>query len=180
MERRHQLLIALAVAAFVAAIWSFVLLHNPVQQTLDQRVQNVASQLKCPVCQGESVASSQATIALQMRGVIRQQLQDGRSEQEVIQYFQASYGDSIMWSPPWQGFTLLAWLVPIALLLGGAILLFFVLREWRSLPPGGAIAGDAELAQIDEAELAAYRAELERELAEDDPTFSRRSGMEAY
>ncbi len=180
MKQRRSLLLALAMVAIVAAVWSFVLLRNPPQQTLDQRVQAVASQLKCPVCQGESVASSQATIAQQMRGVIRQQLQAGRSEQEVIQYFQASYGAAIVWSPPWQGFTLLAWLVPIVLLFGGVILLFFVLREWRALPPGGTAAEDAELAHVDEAELSLYRAELERELSDDDPIFTRRSGMEAY
>jgi cytochrome c-type biogenesis protein CcmH len=180
MKQRRPLLIALAMAAIVAAIWSFVLLHNPARQTLDQRVQDVGSQLKCPVCQGESVASSQATIAQQMRGVIRQQLQAGKSEQEVMQYFQASYGDSIVWSPPWQGFSLLAWLAPMALLLGGAILLFFVLREWRALPPGDTTADDAALAHVDEAELGVYRAELERELSEDDPIFTRRGGMEAH
>jgi cytochrome c-type biogenesis protein CcmH len=175
MKQARPLLIALAVVAVVAAIWSYVLLHDPARQTLDQRVQAVASQLKCPVCQGESVASSPATLAQQMRGVIRRQLQAGRSEQQVIQYFQNSYGASIVWSPPWQGFTLLAWLVPMLLLGVGALLLLSVLRGWRR----AAAPAEVELAQVDEAELAAYRAELERELAEDDPTFIPQSGLEA-
>ncbi len=180
MQQRRSLLIVLAVAAIVAAIWCYVLLQNPPQQTLDQRVKAVASQLKCPVCQGESVADSPSTLAQQMRGVIRQQLQAGKSEQEVIQYFQASYGASIVWSPPWQGFSLLAWLVPMALLLGGAIALVFVFREWRALPPSDTTTDDVVLAHVDEAELAAYRAELERELADDDPIFTRQSRMEAH
>jgi cytochrome c-type biogenesis protein CcmH len=174
MKQRRPLLIGIAVAAVVGAIWIGVLLQNPPRQTLDQRARSVAAQLKCPVCQGESVADSPSAIAQQMRGVIRQQLQSGKSEQEVIAYFQARYGEQIVWSPPWQGFSLLAWLAPIGLLLGGAILLFFILRDWRALPPGdGKGAHQAELAYVDEAELATYRALLEEELADEDPIFAR-------
>src|SRR3989475_7709338 len=173
MRQRRPLILVLAVASIVAATWFYVFLHNPAQQTLDQRVHDVASQLKCPICQGESVADSPSLLAQQMRGVIRQQLQSGKSEQEVIQYFQDRYGSQIVWSPPWQGFALLAWLVPIALLLGGALMLFFILRGWhrmaRSSPTG---EDDPELANVDEAELKRYRAQLERELAADDPLFA--------
>src|SRR5579864_9649129 len=112
---KHQRpLIILAIIILIAAIWSFITLNAARNETLDQRVHDVASQLKCPVCQGESVADSPSTISQQMRAVIRQQLQSGKSEQEVIQYFVDRYGEQIVWSPPWQGFTLLAWLVPIA------------------------------------------------------------------
>ena len=143
--------------------------------TLEGRVRSVGLQLRCPACQGESVADSTSQLAQQMRGVIRQQLQSGKSEQEVIQYFRDSYGDQIVWSPPWQGFTLLAWLVPIGLLLAGIIMLFFVLRDWRALAP----AGDAAPANIDEADLAFYRTQLEQELAADDPIFTPQSRTEA-
>ena len=179
MKQKRPLLIVLAVVAIVAATWSYVLLQNPQQQTLDQRVQQVAAQLKCPVCQGESVADSPSLISQQMRGVIRQQLQSGKSEQEVIAYFQARYGDQIVWSPPWQGFSLLAWLVPIALLLGGLLLMAFVLRDWRSVPSSETSSHDAELTNIDEADLAGLRALLEQELAADDPIFARHTGTEA-
>src|SRR5438093_10225890 len=116
MKQQRLLLIFIAVVAIVAATWSYVFLQNPPRQTLDQRVQHIASQLKCPICQGESVADSPSQLAQQMRGVIRRQLQEGKSEQDIIRYFQTSYGDQIVWLPPWQGFTLLAWLVPIGLL----------------------------------------------------------------
>lgn len=154
------------------AVWSALLIVKPKQETLDQRVQNVASQLKCPVCQGESVADSQATIAQQMRQVIREQLQSGKSEQDVVQYFIRSYGDQIAWLPPWQGFSLLAWLVPIVFLLGGAVLVGIVLHEWRS---GGTVTEKNESASQNEisldADLEQYRAQLEAELAEEDPLF---------
>ena len=177
--QRRPLFIALAVLAIVGAVWSFVFLQNPPQPSLDQRVHDVASQLRCPVCQGESVADSPSQLSQQMRGVIRQQLQSGKSEQEVIQYFRTSYGDQIVWSPPWQGFTLLAWLVPIGLLLAGIILLFFVLRDWRALAPASSTATEPELASVDEGDLAFYRAQLEQELAADDPIFTPQNRTEA-
>lgn len=169
MKQKRPLFISLAVITIVAAIWSYVFLQNPPQQTLDQRTHDVASQLKCPICQGESVADSPSYLAQQMRGVIRQQLQAGRSEQEIIQYFQSSYGDQIVWSPPWQGFTLLAWLVPMGLLLAGVVLLFFTLREWHSSSATKSSNDEGELADIDEGDLAFYRAKLSQELADQDP-----------
>src|SRR5713226_3009508 len=130
-QRRAQFLV-LAVVILIAALWSGMYIRSSSQKTLDQRVQDVASQLECPICQNESVASSPSLLAQQMRMVIRQQLQSGKSEQEVIQYFARSYGDQIVGTPPWQGFSLLAWLVPIILLLGGAVLLWFTLRDWSN------------------------------------------------
>ncbi len=162
------LTVALVAVAFA---WSYIFLIVPSQETLDQQAQDVASQLKCPVCQGESVADSPSTIARQMRAVIRQQLQARKSKQQVIQYFVDRYGDQIIWSPPWQGFFLIAWLVPITLLLAGAVLLFFILRNWRAATPLDATTEEQELSDIDEAELERYRAQLEQELAADDPIF---------
>ncbi len=172
IKQKRSLFLVLAVVAVTGAIWSFMILSAARNETLDQRVHDVASQLKCPVCQGESVADSPSQISQQMRGVIRQQLQSGKSEQQIIQYFIDRYGQQIVWSPPWQGFTLLAWLVPIALLLGGVVLLFIVLRDWRTAPPTDTTGDDAELADLDDAELRRYRAQIEEELAAADPIFA--------
>ncbi len=161
----------------MAAFWSLLSLNAATHKTLDQQVYEVSSQLKCPVCQSESVADSPALISQQMRGVIRQQLQSGKSEQQVIQYFINTYGEQIAWSPPWQGFTLLAWLVPIALVLIGAAFLFFTLREWRAIAPSHTNGDEGALAAIDDPALERYRMQLEEELAADDPLF-RRVGME--
>src|SRR6266516_688520 len=173
MRKRRSLLVFLAVTAISGSIWLYILLATPPQQTLDQQMHDVASQLKCLVCQGESVADSPAILSQQMRGVIRQQLQSGKSEQEVIQYFVSRYGDRILLSPPWQGLTLLAWLVPVALLLGGTLLLFVVLRSWQSHSAKEPIVADrAESVDIDENELAYYQQQIEQELAAEDPVFS--------
>src|SRR5256712_9524074 len=169
MRKRRSLLLCIAVIAIVGSIWSYMLITAPPQGTLDQRVHDVASQLKCLVCQGESVADSPATLSQQMRGVIRQQLQSGKSEQEVIQYFVSRYGDRILLSPPWQGLTLLTWLVPIALMVGGILLLFVVLRSWQSQSDKEPVVADrAESVDIDENELAYYQQQIEQELAAED------------
>lgn len=178
MRQRRPIFLALAIVAVVAAIWSFALLTAPRNSTLDEQVHDVASQLKCPVCQGESVDNSPALIAQQMREVIRQQLQSGKSEQEVIAYFVDRYGEQIVWSPPWQGFTLLAWLVPIALLLIGGFLFFFTLRDWHRSARSAATPEDETEANIDETDLESYRKQLEQELAAEDAIFIPR-GTEA-
>ena len=193
MKARRSLLIVLVAFAMIATVWSTLLIGAPERQTLDGRVQRVASQLKCLICQGESVADSPSTLAQQMRVSIRQQLQAGKSEQDVIQYFQQRYGDEIVWSPPWQGFSLLAWLIPIAFLLCGVGLVILLLREWHAagtgLAPvreGGGHAGQTghnqsstrfrtgaspvpTMSQDDDLER--YRMQLEAELAEDDVLF---------
>jgi cytochrome c-type biogenesis protein CcmH len=177
MQRFRQRTLLFLLLILVGVIWSTLLITTSVQKTLDQRVQEVGAQLKCPVCQGESVADSSSQLAQQMRSIIREQLQAGKSEQEVIQYFVRSYGDEIVWSPPWQGFSLLTWLVPIALILGSIGLLFFLLRDWRSRSPTTSLEGREEeqgvLEQMDKGEVARYRELLEQELAADDPLFVR-------
>lgn len=179
-QKRSQFLV-LAVVVIVAAIWSAMFITSSTYKTLDQRTQEVASQLKCPVCLNESVADSPSLLAQQMRAVIREQLRTGKSEQEVIQYFARSYGDSIIGLPPWQGFALLAWLVPIVLLLGGSWLLFFVLRDWSTFAPAFAVRqSDGEgregtvldEGRVDEEGLEHYRELLEQELATDDLLFA--------
>ncbi len=183
MKKQRALLLIIAIVVILAAIWSYVLLVAPARESLDQRVHDVASQLKCPVCQGESVADSPSTISQQMRGVIRQQLQQGQSEQQIIRYFVSRYGNTILWSPPKQGFTILAWIVPIAILLGGALLLVLVLRGWltagRATRRSEANADTMEDEQLDSDELQQFQAQLEQELAADDPMFARLSHAEA-
>jgi cytochrome c-type biogenesis protein CcmH len=180
MRRQRSLLLVLAILAIVAATWTGLLATSATHKTLDQRTQEVAEQLKCPVCQGESVADSPALLAGQMRQVIREQLQSGKSEQQVVQYFVNRYGDQIAWSPPWQGFALLAWLVPIVLLLGGALLLLVVWRDWRTgkgiIDKEQVVADLAEkkaLAALGEGELERYQELLERELEEEDLLYKR-------
>lgn len=173
MKQRRSLLMILALLALIGAAWAYVLIAAPPQRTLDQRVYDVALQLKCPVCQGETVADSSASISQQMRLVIRQQLQEGQSEQQVLQYFAARYGNQILLAPPRQGFNWLAWLIPAAMLLLGLGLLSFVARDWRLQAREQQVEKNERAREdiLNDPELEAYRAQLEQELADDDPLF---------
>ncbi len=173
--RSRPMLIVAAIVILLAISWTFMLLRNQSSKTLDQRVYEVASQLKCPICEGESVANSPSGLAQEMRGVIRQKLQEGQSEQQIIQYFETRY-PGIVWSPPWQGFSLLAWLVPIVLLLGGTIVVFTVMLDWRKasvVPVSSDVNGRDESGEND---LGEYRQQLEEELAAEDPLFWHKEG----
>lgn len=173
MKRPRSLLLLLALVALVGATWSYIIISTPPQQTLDQRVYVVGLQLKCPVCQGESVAQSSATLAGQMRLVIRQQLQAGASEQQVLQYFASRYGNQILLTPPQQGFNFLAWLMPVAMFLFGIGLVSFVVHDWR-VQSRLQFAQEIDLmneASLVDPELEPYRTQLEQELADDDALF---------
>ncbi len=181
--QRRSLLLILAAVAIMAAVWSWLYFAVPQQQSLDQHVRSVASQLRCPVCQGESVADATPLIAQQIRGYIRQQIQAGKSDQEIIQYLTSRYGSEIDWVPRWQGFTLLAWVVPIVLMLSGVFFLYFVAQDWHTsaasvrLPATGSEessgSGDIPISSTDDVDLEHYREQLEQELAADDPLFRR-------
>lgn len=179
LGENRPFLFVLAVVLFLGVLWSYLFITASTHRTLDQRTHDVAAQLKCPVCQNESVADSPSIISQQMRSVIRQQLQAGRSEQQVVQYFEDRYGPQIILSPPWQGFSLLIWLVPIALFLAGLGTLFFIVRDWRQ----GAPMHDAALDERNEnrgvseedAEMVQYRQQLEQELAAEDVLFKKTS-----
>ena len=184
MKPQRAQFILFGLIVVIALTWGWISLQQ--HQSLDQRVQDVATQVKCPICQGESIADSTTTIAEQMRGVAREQLQSGRSEQEVLQYFRDHYGNQIVLTPAWNGFALLAWLVPLALVLGGVVLLVRILREWRGSSVGSNLAGEEdriqeerELALLSEEEKALLRSQLEQEMAADDTLFKKYYGTEA-
>lgn len=80
---------------------------------LSPEVFKIAGQLRCPVCQGESAAESNAGIAVEMRRIIAEQLAQGRSEAEIRAFFVERYGDWILYEPPARGLTLWVWLSPL-------------------------------------------------------------------
>lgn len=83
------------------------------------RAHAIGERLACPICHGETVADSPSVLAQQMRGIIADQIAQGRSDAQITQYFVDRYGQGILLAPPAHGFSLLAWLLPIALLVGG-------------------------------------------------------------
>lgn len=116
-----------------------------VETQLDRDVRGVAAELRCPVCQGLSLQDSPSELSQEMKDVIRAQLAQGRSKEEVKAYFVSKYGEWILMEPPAHGFNLAVYLLPIAALLGGAAFVFFTARRWVR-QGGSANAGEeAEL-----------------------------------
>lgn len=104
---------------------------------LEARTSAVAAQLRCPVCQGLSIQDSPSELALQMRDVVRDQLRAGKSVDEVKAYFVSKYGEWILLEPRASGFNLLVYLVPVALVLGGAAVVVTLVRRWTRPPVAG-------------------------------------------
>ncbi len=80
--------------------------------TLEEQVMSIAADLRCPVCQGESVAQSDATASVQIRGIILADLQKGESRQQILQAISGAYGAWILERPPARGLYVVLWLVP--------------------------------------------------------------------
>lgn len=109
---------------------------------LEDQTRAVATELRCVVCQNLSVADSPSDMAQQMRAIVREQLQAGKTPQEVKDFFVSKYGEWVLLKPATHGFSLLVWVVPfVALLIGLGLGVFFI-RRWaakkRAAPPAAA------------------------------------------
>jgi cytochrome c-type biogenesis protein CcmH len=100
-------------------------------QSLDERTRAVAQQLRCPVCQSESVADSSAGISKAIRAIIQKRLAEGQSADQIKTYFVSRYGTWILLAPPSSGIGAVAWLAPPLLVLGGLALLMTLVMDWR-------------------------------------------------
>jgi cytochrome c-type biogenesis protein CcmH len=129
------------------------------ERELDQRVLEVADQLRCPTCQAISVRDSEATFSRQMKDKVRTMLREGKSEEEIKAFFVASYGEWVLRAPKPQGVGLLLWGLPIAgILAAGGILFWRQRRIVRTAQARGTSAGEGE--QVN----ASTRARIEQDL----------------
>jgi len=100
---------------------------------LERATEEVSSLMRCPVCQGLSVADSPASSAVDLKAEVRRQLALGYTKDQVIASFERSYGEFIRLEPKAEGFNWLVWLMPMLALAVGALVIFFRLRPQR--PP---------------------------------------------
>jgi len=110
---------------------------------LEQRARDLAREIRCVVCQAQSVADSDADIAKDMRILIREQIAAGRSDQEIRDYLVARYGDFVLFEPPFKASTYVLWIGPFALF-GLALLGTVVFFRRRAASPGAVTALSAE------------------------------------
>src|SRR3989440_10003101 len=100
---------------------------------IEQRMKNLTQQLRCLVCQNETLADSQADLAEDLRKQIREQMKAGKSDQEILAYLTQRYGDFVLYNPPVKATTYLLWFGPFVLLLAGTFVLFRFLKRRREM-----------------------------------------------
>lgn len=96
---------------------------------LEARVMKLAAELRCLVCQNQTIADSHAGLAIDLRNQVREMLRQGKSDKEVLAYMTARYGDFVLYRPPMKETTVLLWLGPALLFAGGLVVLVVVLRR---------------------------------------------------
>ena len=102
---------------------------------LEKRVTSLAHEMRCLVCQNQTIADSNAPLAIDLRNQIREQLQAGKSEQDVIDFMVARYGDFVLYRPPLKASTVLLWAGPfLFLVLGLGLLIRRVTRRAAPAP----------------------------------------------
>lgn len=128
---------------------------------LADREREIASGLRCPVCQNLSVADSPSQTAQQMRALIREQLQQGKSREEIERYFVSRYGEWILLAPTPKGFNLLAWVLPFVGIAAGGLGVYLVVQRWIGRQAAAAADSAAEPPPVDPVYVERLRRELE-------------------
>lgn len=149
MFRVLLILLVLAAPVFAADV------H---EDPLDRRVLDISKDLRCAVCQNQPISESNAELARDMRQIIREQLQAGKTREEIIGYFVARYGDYVLLKPPHNGPGTIIWITPLILV--AVLAISAVIYLWRRLhtplPPSPALS-QADAEQVRRARAAAKR-----------------------
>lgn len=166
MNRKNYFLIAFFVLALAALFASTASAQDggesnpsPAATPSDNEVNAVAKQMFCPVCENIPLDVCPTTACHEWRELIREKLAAGWTEDQIKEYFAAQYGDRVLAEPPQRGLNLLVYILPVVFFLGGAVVLYNVLRPKRvkavqSTPAGepveAARPNDRYLAEIEE------------------------------
>jgi cytochrome c-type biogenesis protein CcmH len=133
------LLAALLLAAPLHAKQAVPAIDDPVAE---KRAVALEEQLRCLVCQNETIAASQADLAKDLRREIREQIKAGRTDDQIKQYLVDRYGDFVLYKPPLKATTVLLWGGPFALLVGGVFGLFVYMRRRRGRVEQSALSAE--------------------------------------
>lgn len=149
-----RIAIAIAIAGVLAMV---AIAARPGPAGDDERVKRIVAEIRCPVCQGLSVADSPSETAREMRALVVARVAEGRTDQEIRDEFRRSYGEWVFLAPPTQGAAALMWLLPIALVAAGIALAWGRSRGRPPPPEADPVTAD----------MLALRARVAREEAAD-------------
>ena len=133
----------------------------------EKEAQTIDRMIMCPVCPAETIDQAQVEISFQMRALVRKMLAEGKSRQEILDFFVARYGADILASPPKSGVNLLAWLLPLVGVAGGLAGVYFIIRSMTGRDQRPVSVGS----QIDP-HLAPYLGMVDRQLALNRPSLT--------
>jgi cytochrome c-type biogenesis protein CcmH len=133
--RRGGRTFRLTASLLVAAGLAVVTVASAADFVLEDRVREISSELRCVVCQNLSVADSPSDMAKEMRNLVREQVRQGKSAEEIQAYFVSRYGEFVLLSPPKRGFNLLVWGLPFLAIAAGGGAVFVVVRRWARQTP---------------------------------------------
>jgi cytochrome c-type biogenesis protein CcmH len=122
-------LLALLALAFAGAAFGQASEIARPDPAVEKRLRDLGEELRCLVCQNQTIADSNAPLALDLRNQIRTQIAQGRSDSQIRDYMVERYGDFVLYRPPFKASTAVLWIAPPALLLVGAFVLFGIVRR---------------------------------------------------
>ncbi|MEM7170481.1 MAG: cytochrome c-type biogenesis protein [Pseudomonadota bacterium] len=132
MRRLGFFLLFLALAPAAWAVMPDERLDDPV---LEARARALSADIRCLVCQNESIDSSNADLARELRILVRERLSQGDSDQEVLDFLVDKYGDFVLFDPPFKASTYALWIGPVILMLFGVgAAIFYIRRQARAFP----------------------------------------------
>jgi len=126
-NRKYIHLWSLLILALLA---TFLAMPALAQEPSADEINAVAKKLSCPTCTGINVADCPTETCAQWRAKIGEMLTEGRSEQEILDYFAARYGDHVLQVPPKRGFFVLVWVLPVIAIVVGLVWLVYLMRGW--------------------------------------------------
>lgn len=113
-------------------------------ETTKLRYQDLVQELRCPKCQNQNLADSNSQIAIDLRRQVYQMLQQGKSDQEIVQFMVERYGDFVLYRPPLSSLTYLLWFGPFVLLFIGAVVVLVMVRKKKQLNDGVTLNAEQE------------------------------------
>ncbi len=132
LDRARRWLPWIALVAVACVVLGLGIHQASTGGSIDARTAHIAGLVRCPVCNGETVAQSQATPAVEIRDQIKSDLQNGESQSRILSGLVAEYGPSILEKPPATGAGLVVWILPIVAATAALVGVGFVLRKWRN------------------------------------------------
>ena len=128
------LALVVGLVLFLPISWASEAAPAAADPVLEERMLKIATELRCLVCQNQTIADSHADLAVDLRQQVREMLQKGMTDKQISDYMTERYGDFVLYRPPFKNKTMLLWIGPGVLLVLGLLVLVLVLRKRSRMP----------------------------------------------